>query len=50
MKINCIIIEDEPLAQKLLQDYISQVDFLELLDTFNNPLEALTFLKKKMLT
>lgn len=46
MKINCIIIEDEPLAQKLLQDYISQVDFIELLDTFNNPLEALPFLKK----
>lgn len=46
MKINCIIIEDEPLAQKLLQDYISQVDFLNLLDTFNNPLEALPFMKK----
>ena len=46
MKINCIIIEDEPLAQKLLEDYISQVDFLEFLDIFNNPLEALPFLKK----
>jgi len=46
MKINCIIVEDEPLAQKLLEDYINQVDFLDLLKTFNNPLEALPFLKK----
>lgn len=46
MKINCIIIEDEPLAQKLLEDYINQVEFLELENIFNNPLEALPFLKK----
>ena len=29
-KIKCIIIEDEPLATKVLSDYISQVPFLEL--------------------
>jgi len=29
-KIKCIIIEDEPLAVKVLSDYISQVPFLEL--------------------
>lgn len=45
MNIDCIIIEDEPLAQNLLHDYIEKVDFITLQGTFNNPLEALPFLK-----
>ncbi len=28
-KFNCLIIEDEPLAAEVLQDYISQIPFLE---------------------
>ncbi len=47
MKINCIIIEDEPLAQKLIEDYISQVEFLKLSGIFTNPVEAVPFLKKE---
>lgn len=43
-KIRCIVIEDEPLAVKVLTDYISQVPFLELQDTFKNALLALEFL------
>jgi DNA-binding LytR/AlgR family response regulator len=29
-KFNCIIVEDEPLAAEILQDYVMQVPFLEL--------------------
>ena len=29
-KFNCIIVEDEPLAAEVLEDYIAQVPFLEL--------------------
>jgi len=39
-KIKCIIIEDEPLAAKLLHDYIIQVSFLELTGTFKEALSA----------
>ena len=35
-KIRCIIIEDEPLAVKVLSDYLSQVPFLELQGTFKD--------------
>jgi len=39
--LRCIIIDDEPLAIKLLEEHISLVPFLKLINTFSNPLEAL---------
>lgn len=46
MKINCIAIEDEPLALKKIKEFIEQVDFLNLLAGFDNAIEAIGFLKK----
>lgn len=40
MSISCIIIDDEPLARKGLNEYIADVDFLELVGEFDNPLRA----------
>lgn len=40
LQIKCIIIEDEPLAVKILVDYISQVPFLILQKTFKNAIVA----------
>ena len=45
MKINCIIIEDEPLARTKLAGFIQKVDFLFLLAEFDNGLEAFNFLQ-----
>ena len=45
-KIKCIIIEDEPLAVKILTDYISQVQFLELQKTFKDAFLAADFLRE----
>jgi two-component system LytT family response regulator len=44
-KIKCIIIEDEPLAVKILVDYISQVPFLELQSTFKDAILATEWLR-----
>ena len=44
-KIGCIIIEDEPLAVKVLADYISQVPFLELQGTFKDAILAADYLR-----
>lgn len=44
-KIRCIIIEDEPLAVKVLADYIMQVPFLELLGTFKDAILATDYLR-----
>jgi DNA-binding LytR/AlgR family response regulator len=45
-KINCIIIEDEPLAVKILSDYIAQVPFLELKETFKDAILAAGYLRE----
>lgn len=44
-KTRCIIIEDEPLAVKVLTDYIEQVPFLELQCTFKNAMLASDYLR-----
>lgn len=44
MSIRCVIIEDEPLARKLITQYVEKTPGLELLAAFPQPLEALTFL------
>lgn len=43
--IRCIIIEDEPLAVKVLTDYIGQVPFLELQATFKDAILATDYLR-----
>jgi two-component system, LytTR family, response regulator len=45
-KIKCIIIEDEPLAVKVLADYISQVPFLDLKGIFKDAILATDFLRE----
>ena len=40
MKLACIIIDDEPLARKGLREYIGDVDFLDLVGEYDNPLRA----------
>ena len=43
--MNCIVVEDEPLAAERLKGFILKLPFLKLLSTFDNALEALAFLK-----
>jgi len=45
MSIRCHIIEDEPMASKLLQLYVSKLPVLTLIAVSNNPLHALESLK-----
>lgn len=41
--LNCIVIDDEPLAIRLLSDYIEKTNGLALLKAFSNPIEALQY-------
>ena len=44
-EIGCIIVEDEPLAAKVLTDYIAQVPFLRLQGTFKDAILATEYLR-----
>jgi DNA-binding LytR/AlgR family response regulator len=46
MTINCLIIDDEPMARKLLQEYIEETDFLELAGIAENPVKAMGLIKE----
>ena len=45
MRINCIIIEDEPLAMKRTMRFADNLPFLQVLSVFDNGEEALIFLQ-----
>ncbi|PQJ72269.1 MULTISPECIES: LytR/AlgR family response regulator transcription factor [Polaribacter] len=45
--MKCIIIDDEPLALELLEDFISKIPFLELVASCSNGFEATSFLQEQ---
>jgi DNA-binding LytR/AlgR family response regulator len=47
MNLNCIVVDDEPIARKLLQEYIEETDFLKLIGAAENPLKAIPLLKEQ---
>ncbi|WP_396147816.1 LytR/AlgR family response regulator transcription factor [Flavobacterium sp.] len=44
MKFNCIVVDDEPIAQQILENYISQIEALHLVGKCSNAFEALNIL------
>ena len=46
-KITCLIVEDEPLAAEVLEDYISQLSFLQLVRTCGDAIYALEVLQSE---
>ena len=45
--MKCLIVEDQPPAQRILRAYIEDMDGLVLTDVYADPLAALSFLKKE---
>jgi DNA-binding LytR/AlgR family response regulator len=44
-KMRCIIVDDEPVARKILQEFVEQVPFLELVAKFENAAKTEAFLQ-----
>ncbi len=44
--ISCLIVEDEPLAAEILQDYVRQIPFLKLIGTCSDAIYALEVLQR----
>ena len=45
MIINCLIIDDEPLAINVIKNHIKEIDNINVIDTFNSAIDALNFMK-----
>jgi DNA-binding LytR/AlgR family response regulator len=44
MIIKCVAVDDEPLALDIIKDYVSQIPFLKLLNTFKDGISVLEYL------
>ena len=40
MKMNCLVVDDEPVARKGIAEYIAEIEFLNLVGECENPLKA----------
>lgn len=47
MKYTCLIVDDEQLARKLLEEFVAKIPMLELKGMCKNPLEAMDILKSE---
>jgi DNA-binding LytR/AlgR family response regulator len=47
MKLKCLIVDDEPVARKVLQEFIEDIDWLELAGQAENPLKAMKLLREQ---
>jgi DNA-binding LytR/AlgR family response regulator len=46
-QLKCLIIDDEPLAQNIIENYLEQFSFIELVAKCENALNALEWMKKQ---
>ncbi len=46
MTIQCIAVDDEPLALDKIREYIKRIGYLNLLESFDNALDAINFMKE----
>ncbi len=47
IKIKCLIIDDEPLAIKVIENHLKNFDHIDIVATFNDPLKAYGVLEKE---
>jgi DNA-binding LytR/AlgR family response regulator len=47
MKLNCLIIDDEPIARKGLEEHVQEIEFLNCIASCENALKAATFLNEQ---
>lgn len=47
MSLNCIIIDDEPLSRRIIEGHIKKLDTLNLVQSFENPIDAFALVKQK---
>src|SRR5690606_39971846 len=47
MKLNCLIVDDEPVARKGIAEYVNEIEYLNLVGQCENSLKAGTYLAQQ---
>ena len=45
MRLNCVIVDDDPMSVKMLEAMVSKTDNLNLAQSFNDPVAAMKYLR-----
>jgi two-component SAPR family response regulator len=45
--MNCLAIDDEPLALDIIKNFCAKIDFINLAGTFTNPIEAIKLINRQ---
>jgi len=48
-KIKCLVVDDEPIAREIIESFVKNINFLELIAVCEDPLEALRILKNSQI-
>ena len=46
-KLSCIVLDDEPIGREIIENFVKEIPFLELTDSFADSVEALMFLQNQ---
>ncbi|MDY8138387.1 response regulator transcription factor [Aquimarina sp. 2201CG5-10] len=49
MNLNCVIVDDEPLAIKVIKNYIAETKGLQLINSFNNAVESVDYIRSNQI-
>jgi len=44
--MNCIIIDDDEMSRRVVEEFVNRTDFLRLINSFTNAVEAINFIKQ----
>ncbi|KIC61228.1 LytR/AlgR family response regulator transcription factor [Chryseobacterium taiwanense] len=44
-KLRCIVLDDEPIGREIIENFVKEIPFLTLTNSFGDPVEALMFLE-----
>jgi len=45
MKYKCLIVDDEPIARKIIKDYVADISDLKVIGEVSNPIEVANFIE-----
>jgi len=46
-KLKCLVLDDEPIGREIIENFVNEIPFLELVSSFGDSLDAMTSAKQQ---